>query len=106
MTDADYSGAKARLEAEGYTELEGRSATSQEGLDFIRQALTPPVMIEATPGAVLDLPISDDVLAGKLLAAGIDSPEKVAAASDDDLLKIPGIGAATVAKIRAMQKGA
>lgn len=56
----------------------------------------------ATAGAA-DLTLADDALAAKLLGAGYDTPEKVRQASDDDLLKVPGIGPASIDKIRAMQ---
>lgn len=35
-----------------------------------------------------------------LTAAGIDSPEKVANASDEDLARVPGVGAGTIKKWR------
>jgi DNA uptake protein ComE-like DNA-binding protein len=41
-------------------------------------------------------------VAAALAAAGFDTPEKIAAASDDDLRAVPGIGPATLAKIRAV----
>ena len=36
-----------------------------------------------------------------LAAAGFDTPDKIAAASDDELLAIPGVGPATLKKLRA-----
>jgi hypothetical protein len=38
-----------------------------------------------------------------LLAAGFDSPEKIRAASDEDLLALDGIGEGTLKKIREQQ---
>lgn len=42
--------------------------------------------------------------AEKLAAAGFDTPEQIARASDDDLLAIEGIGTATLKKLRAAQR--
>lgn len=49
--------------------------------------------------------LDDAALSQKLQGAGLDTPEKVKAASDDDLKAIPGIGPATIAKIRASTQG-
>lgn len=43
-------------------------------------------------------------IADRLTAAGYDTPEKVQAASDEDLLAIEGIGEGTVKKVRATYK--
>jgi len=51
----------------------------------------------------LDLPLDDAALAGILKTAGLDTADKVKAATDDDLKAISGIGPASIAKIRAAQ---
>jgi hypothetical protein len=58
-------------------------------------ALTPPL-------AALESLGSDVV--ESLTAAGYDTPDAVAAASDKDLEALPGIGEATIKKIRALLK--
>jgi len=44
--------------------------------------------------------LDDEDLALELVAAGFDSPAKVKAATDKELEGIPGIGKATVKRIR------
>lgn len=52
----------------------------------------------------LGIKLRDEELAAKLYAAGITNPAKLRKATDAELLKIPGIGAASVATIRKRVK--
>jgi hypothetical protein len=62
-------------------------------------AASPPVEPAATPsGGPLDVLDADQQAAMK--AAGLDSAEMIRIASDDDLLKVEGIGPATLRKLR------
>lgn len=54
---------------------------------------------EAAPGILEGL---SGKVAEALAAAGLDSAESIAAVSDEDLLKIPGLGPKTVEKLREM----
>lgn len=61
---------------------------------------------EGDGAPVLDWGALPQDIIGKLQGAGLDTPSKVAATSDDSLLAIDGIGPATVKAIRAQVKGA
>ena len=50
--------------------------------------------------AILDS-LSEKISAA-LVEAGLDSPQSIAAASDEDLLNVPGVGPKTVEKLREM----
>jgi DNA uptake protein ComE-like DNA-binding protein len=56
-----------------------------------------------TPPLVALESLGSDVVES-LVAAGYDTPDAVAAASDKDLEALPGIGEATIKKIRALLK--
>lgn len=58
-----------------------------------------PVEAEAPPEAVVD-PLPDSVI-DTLAAAGYAGAEDIAAAPDEELLALPGIGPATLDHIRA-----
>lgn len=60
---------------------------------------TPPA---STPGLVETF---GQQIADRLIGAGLDTPEKLAATSDADLLAIEGIGEGTLKKIRATYPG-
>jgi DNA uptake protein ComE-like DNA-binding protein len=66
----------------------------------------PATTSEPIGGTPVDDALDDAALAEKLKAAGYDTAEKVSAASDDELRAIPGVGPASVAKIRAAQASA
>lgn len=57
---------------------------------------------ESEPEEVEEEESLDDDLAELLSGAGIDSPEKIRAASDDDLRAIKGIGPAKLREIREL----
>lgn len=77
---------------EGLTEESAESVTVAVGGNGASVS-TAPALPDALPQATIDA----------LAAAGFDSAEKIAAASDDDLKKVPGVGDATVAKLRSLQ---
>lgn len=86
----------------------GEPITTEEALreEYARQGAardaraTPPA-IDSPPPAI-DLPMPQSTL-DALVSAGYDTPEKIAAASDDQLKAVPGVGDATVAKLRQTQ---
>lgn len=59
---------------------------------------------DAPPVEQLDWGALPKDIVGKLVGAGLDTPDKVKATSDDSLLAIAGIGPATVAAIRGQIK--
>lgn len=85
--DAIPEGMQDRIEA-----VDGKKAADEAPADGGDG--TPPLNWGALPASVTD----------KLKAAGLDTPEKVAAASDASLLAIDGIGEGTVKVIRGQIK--
>lgn len=61
-----------------------------------QQAARPSVQTVASPTSVLGADVAD-----RLAAAGYDTEDSIREASDDELRAIPGIGDATVKRIRA-----
>jgi hypothetical protein len=68
----------------------------------IEEKLTVGVSVPSIENVLTLHDVFGDDLAGLLSEAGYSSVEAVKVASDDDLKAIPGIGAATVNKIRTL----
>jgi hypothetical protein len=69
------------------------------------EAEAPETPAPASPPAIEDLPLTDAQKAA-IAAAGYDSREKLTAATDDQLRAIPGIGDASIAKLRDLYPSA
>jgi DNA uptake protein ComE-like DNA-binding protein len=99
-TAAEIAQGDPAKEAAARQDLEAKVADLQSQLALLQGGAG-----QSGTQAQPDLALDDAALAQKLRAAGFDTAEKIVAASDEELLKVPGVGQATVNKLRAAQQG-
>lgn len=97
-TEGDLAAGDPQRETQAANALQAQMADLQAQLDKLTAGQVAPVApISSAPAEALDAPTLD-----KLAAAGYADAVALAAATDEQLIAIPGIGQATLAKIRAL----